>query len=419
MILSFFQKIGELTPALKHRNFRLFFMGQCISTIGTWMQTIAQSWLVLQLTGSDLKLGIVSAMQFLPMMMFSLFGGTFADMFPKHKILIITQTSLAVQACLLAVLTYSGVAQYWMVLVLAFGLGMANALDMPARQSFFSEIVAQEHLPNAIMLNATVFNLARMIGPAIATVCIQAVGMASCFALNALSFVAVLIALIMMRIPLKTLPTKELSIRGTLADIRTALSYIRQTPKLFIPLLTFMWVNILTMNYTVSLALLSDSVLHKGVSGYSALTTSMGVGSVLAAILMTVFIRRAPQRRFITATAIATSVIFLILGLTANYLFACILLFLTGLTTILLITSVNSTLQMHSRKDMRGRVMGVYAFVMGGMTPIGGLFTGAVSEAFGISACILISGTLCLLLTAVCAVMDERSTATEAKSRKA
>src|SRR5665647_3190179 len=260
-------RIYSVFPALSHRKFRLFWTGQCVSLIGTWMQNIGQSWLVLQLTNSSFKLGLVTAMQFLPMMLFALFAGTLVDRFPKKTVLIFTQASLAILATVLASLSYFKVVQYWHVLVLAALLGIVNTLDMPTRQSFFVELVGKEDLMNAIGLNSSIFNLARIIGPAIAGFLIALVGIAACFYLNAISFLAVIVVLLMMDIeePIVKQSINK-SLKNILVDIREGLTYIKSITLIFYPLLLLAIISIFVFNFNLSLIHISEPTRRTPIS---------------------------------------------------------------------------------------------------------------------------------------------------------
>lgn len=386
-------------PALTYHNFRLFFFGQCISTIGTWMQTIAQSWLVLELTKSDLLLGLLAAVQFLPVLLFSLFGGTLADWLPKRKVLLVTQSVFAILATILAVLTYTKQIEYWMILILAFILGLFNAIDMPTRQSFYSEVVQEKALGNAIMLNSTVFNLARLLGPAIAALLIGLFGLTICFTLNALSYVAVIIALFQIKLPAQyeQFKTTKLNFKIIYENMKSGLHYMTQSSKLYLPAITMLVVNIFLMNYTITLPIYSANIVNAGVTGYSLLTTCMGVGSLMAAIFLTVLSKGKPKSLVLYGSGILCSCFLILLGFSNSFLMAGILMIFIGLTNITLTISVNTSLQLNAKREMRGRIMGVYSFILGGTTPIGSLYTGIISQTFGIAACLSISGTIGLI----------------------
>lgn len=409
MNLSNFKKWTKRAfPALTHKNFRLFFMGQSISQIGTWMQSIGQSWLVLQLTNDVFKLGLLTATQFLPVMILSLFGGTLADRLPQKKILLFSQSTLGILAAILSVLTVTHVVQYWMVLIIAFFLGVTNAIDMPARQSFFIKLVGKEHLSNAIMLNSTSFNLARLIGPAIAAGTIAWLGIASCFYINALSFVAVILGLIMIKTETNETNQKTISkinFRQTLHDIVEGVQYIIHEPELYLPLLNILGISTFIMNYNVIFPEFSKTVLNTGVNGLSSLTTTMGVGSVIAATTLAITTKGSPKTWMLTFSSIGLSIVFVILGFMRHLTGACVFAFLAGIGNIILTSSTNSTLQINSKSELRGRVIGVYSLVMGGTTPIGSLFTGAVASKIGIAPSISLIGFICLVLSILSSVM--------------
>ena len=390
------KRILSTFSALSHRNFRLFWTGQCISLIGTWMQNIGQSWLVLQLTQSPFKLGLVSALQFLPMMLFSLFAGTLVDRLPKRRVLIFTQASLMVLAAVLASLTWFNIVEYWHILLLATLLGIVNTLDMPTRQSFFIELVGKEDLMNAIALNSTIFNLARIVGPAIAGILIGLIGIASCFYLNAVSFIAVIAGLKMMNIPSYAANIKgnKKTIKSTFEDIKEGLVYIKSKPIISQPLLLLAITSMFVMNFAVVVPILAKQSLNQNATGYGLMMTFMGIGSFAGALALAAKSRNGPKLYLLTGGAIGMSLFLLILGFEKNYLLACITLLIIGFCAITFTTLVNSIIQLSSTDIMRGRVMSVYSMVFGGVIPIGSLFAGKATELLGVSACMIISGLI-------------------------
>ncbi len=397
--MSVFQRSGQAIrssfPALQHRNFRLFWFGQCISLIGTWMQSIGQSWLVLQLTDSALKLSLVSTVQFLPMMVFSLFAGTLVDRFPKRSVLLITQSALCILAFALATLTYLDVVQYWHVLVLAFLLGCINTLDMPTRQSFFVEMVGKEDLMNAIALNSSIFNLARIIGPAIAGLLIGWVGIAVCFYLNSISFVAVIAGIWMMRIPANIAKnTEPISFVSVVHDVRDGLKYIGKNQIVLQSLLLLAVISAFVMNFNVLVPVFATQNLGLGATEYGFLMTSMGIGSFLGAVSLATRSRTGPKLRLLITGALGMSVFLILLGYMRNYILACIVLFAIGVSSIVFTTLTNTTIQLNAADHMRGRVMSVYSLVFGGVIPIGSLIAGNLSEAAGAPAAMRISGSV-------------------------
>ncbi|HEX3027369.1 MAG TPA: MFS transporter [Clostridia bacterium] len=382
-------------PALRHRNFRLFWFGQCISLIGTWMQNIGQSWLVLELTNSALKLSIVTTMQFLPVMIFSLYAGTLVDRLPKRKVLLCTQSALAVLAAVLATLTYFKVVEYWHVLILALLLGTVNTLDMPTRQSFVIELAGKEDLPNAIALNSSIFNLGRIIGPAVAGLLIGLIGIAPCFYLNAVSFLAVIANLWMIHVPSKAAKEKEFgSLERVYLDIREGLSYINQKKIIKRPLLLLAFISTFVMNYNILVPVFAQQELNQNATGYGLLMTGMGIGSFTGSLAMVAGSKKNPKLRYLIAGAFAMSAFLVLLAPEKSFRLACVTLFFIGFFSIIFTTMVNTTIQLNSSDDMRGRVMSVYTLVFGGVTPIGSLFTGQVTEYAGAPGCMLISGII-------------------------
>lgn len=387
-------------PALRHRNFRLFWFGQCISLIGTWMQNIGQSWLVLQLTQSAFKLSLVNAIQFFPMMIFSLLAGTLVDKFPKRKMLIFTQSALGVLAIILASLTYFKVVQYWHVLILALLLGAVNTLDMPTRQSFFVELVGKEDLMNAIALNSSIFNLARIVGPAVAGILIGVVGIAVCFYINALSFIAVIIGLWMINIPVKVMVNNSgVSLKHVYSDIRDGIRYIGENKIIMQPLLLLAVISTFVMNFNVLIPVFAQQNLSQNATGYGFLMTCMGVGSFIGALTLAARSKVGPKLRYMVGGALGMSLFLILLGIENDYKLACITLFMVGICSIVFTALVNSTIQLNSEDNMRGRVMSVYSLVFGGVTPIGSIFAGNISEYTGAHICMIISGIIGIAAT--------------------
>lgn len=387
--------LSKSFSALKYRNFRLFFFGQCISLIGTWMQNIGQSWLVLQLTKSAVKLSLVATVQFLPMMLFSLFAGTLVDRFPKRKVLIFTQSGLAVLAVILASLTYFNVVQYWHVLVLALMLGIINTIDMPTRQSFFSELVEKKDLMNAIALNSSIFNLARILGPAVAGLLIGLVGIAVCFYLNALSFVAVITSLWLMNTPMHIAAREGRgSVKRIFADIREGLRYIGDRDVIKLPLLLLALISTFVMNFNVLVPVFAQQNMNQNATGYGFLMTCMGIGSFTGAITIAAMSRSGPRLAYLIGGALGMSLFQVVLGFEKSYELACATLFLIGFCSIIFTALVNSTIQLNSADNMRGRVMSVYSLVFGGVTPIGSLYAGNLTEYAGAPGCMMISGLI-------------------------
>ncbi|MEN6390698.1 MAG: MFS transporter [Syntrophomonas sp.] len=387
-------------PALTHRNYRLFFFGQCISLIGTWMQSIAQAWLVLQLTQSALKLSLVSMVQFLPMMLFALYAGTLADRLPKRRVLIFTQTSLCLLAAILASLTYFKIVQYWQVLFMAFLLGLVNTLDVPARQSFVVELVGKNDLMNAIGLNSSIFNLARILGPSIGGLLIGLVGIAACFYINAISYLAVITCLWLIDTPLKKASGEETGATAhPFEEIRAGIRYIagKRIIKHLLVLLAF--ISIFVINFNVLIPVFAQQNLGQSAVGYGVLMTCMGLGSFVGALNIAARSQSGPSLKYLIGGAFGVSLFTLLLGLERSYHLACITLVLMGFCVTVFTALVNSTIQLNSADNMRGRVMSVYSLVFLGVTPIGSLYAGNITERAGAPFCMIVSGVIGIAAT--------------------
>jgi MFS family permease len=379
-------------PAFAHRNFRIFWTGQCVSLIGTWMQNVGQSWLVLELTDSPLRLGAVSAVQFMPMMLFSLFAGPFVDRFPKRRTLLITQSLLLLLALSMSVLTWTGVIRYWMILVMALVQGFVNTIDIPTRQSYVIELTGRDSLMNAVSLNSAAFNLARILGPAVAGVLIGAVGIPLCYSLNALSFLAVIAALFAIDAPPIAGDRPVQNFRDVLASAREGLAYIGRRREIALPLVLLAVISTFVINYNVFVPTFARGPLGRDASGYGFLMTSMGIGSLFAALLLAVRSRKGPSFARLLGGALGMCAAIAACGFQRSYALSCVLLGLTGFCTITFTASTNATVQLGSDDAHRGRVMSVFALVFSGVTPIGGLYAGAVIDAAGPAFCLILSG---------------------------
>lgn len=388
--------------ALRHRNYRLFFTGQLISVIGSWMQTTAQSWLVVSLTASAFKLSLVNACQFGPVLVLGLFAGVVVDRIPKRTMLLITQGSAALFAAILAILDGTGHVQLWHVYVLGLGIGVVNSFDMPARQSFVVEMVGKEDLTNAIALNASVFNVGRLVGPAVAGLLVAAFGTAVCFALNAVSFLAVIIGLLLMRItPLRTQPTGS-----GLARLREGLSYVRATPVVFWTVVLAGFVATFGMNFNVWVPLLAKHEFDVGAGGFGVLLSALGLGSLGGALALAFFNRGArPAMMLTTASVLGVTEVVMALaaGLSAPIVVALLLLPIMGFAMTMTMSMANTTVQTATPNELRGRVLSVYFTVFAGSAPFGALLTGAAANAFGNPASIAIGGAVTLLAATVVA----------------
>ncbi len=370
--------IKTLFSSLRHRNFRLFWSGQLISLIGTWMQNLGQAWLVLELTHSPLKLGVVSALQFLPMLFLSFPAGVLIDYFPKRMIIIATQTVMMVLAFTLAALQWTGVVQYWHVLVLASILGVANTVDMPARQAFIIEMVGKEDLMNAIALNSSIFNAARAVGPAIAGLLIGALGTGACFFANGVSYLAVIWGLRL--ISFDEPRTTRQGDYHIITDIREAMTYIRKTPVVRVTILLLAVVSIFGTNFNVLVPVFARQELHRDAAAFGFLMSAFGTGALIGAVSLAALSRRGPRQSFLLGGGMALSLILVLIGAQNSYGLTALLLVLAGWSMVTFFGMANSTVQLNTEDRLRGRVMSIYTFTFGGLTPFGSIFAGSVAH---------------------------------------
>ncbi|HET8583854.1 MAG TPA: MFS transporter [Jatrophihabitans sp.] len=373
--------------SLHTRNFRLFATGQLVSNTGSWVQRIAQDWLVLSLTGSATAVGITTALQFVPTLLLGMVGGLLADRYPKRRILLCTQVGMATMAALLGGLTLSGEVAAWHVFLIAFGLGMVTAIDNPTRQSFVNEMVGPDHLRNAISLNSSVFQLGGLIGPAVSGVLIGAVGPGWSFVANAVSYVAPFVALSAMRTSELTVLPAVVAQRGQLRD---GVRYALRRPDVRWPTLLVGVFGMFTANLPVTLAAYAKSVFHSGPGGYALLSTVVAVGSLSGALVSA----RRPRSRLRTLLAFGLLLASLdvLASVAPDELAFCALLFGVGASTLLLLTSANATVQLAAHDAIRGRVMGLYLLVFVGGAALGGPLLGGIDERFGPHAGLLVAG---------------------------
>ena len=410
--------------SLRVRNYRLYFSGQLISLTGTWAQRVAQDWLVLQLTNSGTALGVVTALQFAPALLLSLYGGALADRGDKRKLLLMTQTGMGVVALVLGLLDVTGLVALWQVLVLAAVLGVISAVDTPIRQSFVIEMVGAEDLPNAVALNSTTFNLARIVGPAVSGLVITAYGTGWAFLGNAVSTIAVLAGLLMMRAG-ELFPSKPVDREP--GQYVAALRYVRSRSDLMLPMLLMFIIGTFGMNYQITIALVAKQVFHRGAASYGLLSTMLAVGATIGVAtnsgastlgaraasagralgtigatigaLASTFRRNRPTRLFLIGAAVAFSVAELVAGLMPSFGLTALALIPAGLTMITLAQSANATVQLGVEPTMRGRVMGLYILCFMGGTPVGAPVVGWVAEVFGPRWGMLGGGLICLVVT--------------------
>jgi MFS family permease len=387
------------------RNYRLFATGQVISNTGTWMQRVAQDWLVLNLThGSGTALGIATGLQFLPLLLFSLWGGTIADRYSKRRILMVTQATAGALALILGVLAVTGAVRVWHVYALAFVLGLITVVDNPTRQTFAVEMVGRADMPNAIALNSAIFNLARILGPAVAGLVISAVGTPTAFMVNAASYGAVLLALKLMR-P-SELHHVEPAPRAK-GQVREALAYVKARPSLWMLMVLVFFVATFGMNFQVTTALMSREVFHTGAGAFGLASTVFASGALAGALLAAR--RRQPGFRLVLAAALLFGLLEVVTGLMPAFWSFLVLLVPTGLALLTFTTAANSATQLNTAADMRGRVMGLYLLVFLGGAPFGSPLVGWIAEQFGVRMSLIAGGAISAGAAIAVAVLFARS----------
>ena len=386
--------------SLRRRNFRLFLSGQLVSNLGTWMQNVALVWLVLQITHSPFDVGVVSAVQFVPALLFGAYGGVVADRFPKRSLLVFTQSGLALSAATLATLDLTGVRPLWAIYGVTFISGTFGSIDMPTRQAFVSEMVGMDDLTNAVGLNSATFNLTRIGGPALGALVIDVANVGDCFALNALSYLAVIGALLAMR-------TDELSAVRQVAhargQVREGLRYIRGTPRLVEALALLVVAGTLAFNFNTVLPVLAKTDFKGDASTYAFMLIAMGVGSVAGAL--SAARNRGPRLSVVVGAAIAMSAVMLAVAVARSLDLEVALLVLVGFFSLLYLSTTNSTCQLASAPEMRGRVMGVYSVIFTGSTPVGALLIGLVDQELGARWGFVVGGVPTLVAAVVLGVV--------------
>jgi len=392
--------------ALKHRNFRLLFTGQCISLVGTWMQNTAQSWLVYELTKSKLLLGVVAAVGSAPLLLFSTWGGSVADRHSKRKVLLWTQSAMMVLAFVFAALVWSGLVRPWHIMVLAALGGVAMAFDVPVRQAFVVEMTGREDLMNAVSLNSSVFNGARVVGPAVAGFLMAQVGLAACFLLNGLSFVAVLAGLLMMRLPRFIPPASP---ESNWQHVLDGFAYVAGHRPVRTLLLLVAIVGVFGWSYSVLMPAFATDVLHVGSREYGMLLSANGIGALCGALAVATYGGRLPRRLLVFGGLGLFSLTLLLLAVTRSYYLALAWMAVSGWGMLLYISTSNTAIQMSTTDGMRGRVMGIWTLMFGGMMPVGGLVAGVLSHWLGVPGAVAIGAVVCGTAALVAWLFDRRN----------
>lgn len=399
--------------AFRHRNYRLFYVGQTISMVGTWMQQVAQAWLVLKLTNDPLMLGLTTAAAFSPVLVLGLFGGLIADALPKRKTLIATQAAQMVLAFVLFGLVATNAVQVWHILVMALLLGITNAVDMPTRQSFVMEMTGPEDVANAVALNSALFNATRIVGPAVAGLAIGAFGMAQAFLLNGLSFIATIVAYAAMREqdlatpPTMPRPHSVREVRNTLAE---GLAYVRRTELVLMVVVTVGVVSTLGMNFGVMIPAFASGVLHTDAAGFGFLMAVTGIGSLTASLAIAFSGRVQPSNitrgAFLLGLALVLAAF--LGGVIGSYALTLGAMWLVGFGAIGMAATANTTVQLAAPNELRGRVISVYTTVFVGSTPFGGLLTGWLMSTIGIANTLAVTGAGCTVTAILAAIWLRR-----------
>jgi MFS family permease len=395
--------------AFHHRDFRLFWTGQLVSLVGTWMQSVGQAWVVLELTGSPFKLGVISALQFGPMLFFSFLAGALADRVRKRRLLLLTQGALMLQALALAALDWTGHIKFWHVAVLAAVYGVANTVDLPARQSFVVQIVGRRDLINAIALNSAVFNGARVVGPAVAGLLVARYGVGIAFLMNGLSFLGVIAALLFIRTEGEPQPRSS----DTLGqEILQGIRFAWETPIIALILALMLVTSLFVVNFSVVVPLVAREVLHQGAHGFGLLMASLGAGAVAGAVALALAGRGRAPVWLLVGAALVDAVGLAGLGMVRNFGVAAALLAVIGFAMIVFMASSNTTVQLTVPDALRGRLMGLYAFVFVGMNPFGALLVGSVAERWGVPvSCFVGGGSGAVLVAGLALLWGRRASA--------
>jgi len=384
--------------ALRYRNFQLFFGGQLISLIGTWMQNVAQAWLVYKLTGSSVLLGLVSFSSQIPVFLMSPLGGIVADRFRRRRVVIGTQTAAMLLALVLAALTLTGAVQVWHVVVLSALLGVVNAFDIPARQAFFVEMVGREDLINAIALNSSMFNASRVIGPAVAGILVAAVGEGWCFFANGVSYIAVIAGLLLMTVDDRK-PVKRQA--SPLADVIEGFRFVIGSPPIHHLLILLGILSATGMPFAVLMPIFADRILHGGAKGLGILMGASGVGALAGALLLASRQTVKGLGRWVAIAAGSFGASLIAFAVSRSFWTSCALLLPVGFAMMVEMGSSNTLIQTMSPDHLRGRVMSVYSMMFMGMAPLGAVLSGLTAARWGAPATITGGGVICMAAAVV------------------
>jgi len=382
--------------AFRHRDFRVFFTGQAVALVGSWMQQVAQAWLVLSLTSSPLRLGLIGSLNFLPILLFAVVGGAVADRLPKRRLLVMTQSLLACQTLTLAVLVVTGRVRYWHICVLAIVWGVANTIDLPVRQAFIVELAGRADVTSAVALSSAAFNVARIVGPAAAGLLIARTGVAPAYFINAGGFVVVIVTLLLVRARGAPLPRGETSIA---VEVREGVAYALRTPHIRLVLAVLAVVSITVFNFSVYVPLFARQVLNRGPEGFGLLMASVGVGAVGGALTLGAL--RAPSTTLLFATAFGSCAGLVVMSVIDRFVVAAMALFVLGWISVMVVAGCQASLQLAAPDRLRGRIMSLHTFIYGGVFPFGAFTVGSISEHWGVSWAYRVAGVFGLLALVV------------------
>jgi len=383
--------------SLKVKYFRIYWLGMFVSLIGTWIQTVAQSWLVFQLTNSAFLLGVVGFLGSIPMFVLSLFGGVLADRVNKRNILIFTQAAFMLVAFLLAILTQFKFITPLQIMFIALLNGIIMAFDAPARQSIVVELVGKKHLFNAIALNSVSFNSSRIIGPAIAGVLVSVIGMSGCFYLNGFSFLAVIIALFFIKFEPRVVQKNN----SALKDLKEGLSFINRNPLILALVSMVAAMSFFGISYVILMPVFVNNVLHAGIKALGVLMASAGCGALIGALILARLGDFKSKGKLLVTSAFLFSLSLIIFSLSRSYALSIFALMLIGCTSVIPIALVNTLLQINVVDEFRGRVMSLFMITFAGVLPFGNLIAGSLAQSFGVSAALTFCGLICMIMFAL------------------
>jgi len=383
--------------SLKVRNFRIYWLGMLVSLTGTWIQNIAQSWLVFQLTHSAFLLGFVGFLSTFPLLLFSLFGGVLADRINKRNILIVTQSAFMGLAFLLAALTQFKVVTPVQIMLIAFLNGVVMAFDAPARQAVVVELVGKAHLPNAIALNSAAFNSSRVIGPALAGILIAVIGMSGCFYINGISFLAVIMALLLIKVN----GTETRSDKPLVKDLKEGIAFVTNHRLILVLISMVGMVSLFGLSYMILMPIFAHDILKVGVKGLGYLMSCAGIGALIGALTLARLGDFRYKGKFLVVSSLIYSVCLVMFSLSKIYVLSLAILVLLGATSVSAVALINTILQTRVPDNFRGRVMSIFMITFAGFMPFGNLIAGSLSQTIGVSLTVLISGIICTVFFAV------------------